>query len=90
MLTSELGCCYISNTVSSLNLLAEKECSQVRSTVYELKELWVKRNPDIPFYTLGVASYLDAAIEPQDYYSKALLDNPILCEPGLALRTVSR
>jgi len=39
MLISELGCCYISNTVSSLNLLAEEECSQVRSTVYELKGL---------------------------------------------------
>jgi hypothetical protein len=62
MLTSELGCCYISNTISSLNWLAEEECSQVRSTVYELKELWLKRNPDIPFYTLGTASYLDAAI----------------------------
>jgi len=78
MLTSELGCCYISNPVSSLNLLAEEECSQVRSTVYELKEFWLKRNPDIPFYTLGAASYLDATIEPQNYYSKALLYNRIL------------
>ena len=78
MLTSELGCCYMSNTVSSLNLLTEEECSKIRSTVYELKEFWLKRNPDIPFYTLGAASYLDAAIEPQDYYSKALLYNPIL------------
>ena len=77
MLTTELGC-YTSSTVSSLNLLAEDECSKVRSTVYELKEFWLKRNPDIPFYTLGAASYLDAAKAPQDYYTKAQIYNPIL------------
>lgn len=57
----------MSNTVSSFNLLTEEECSKVLSTVYELKEFWLKRNPDIPFYTLGAASYLDAVKEPQDY-----------------------
>lgn len=76
MLTSELGC-YTSRT-ASLNLLSEDECSKVRSTVYEVQEFWLKRNLYLPFYTLGVASYLDAAQSPPDYYRKAQIYNPIL------------
>lgn len=64
--------------ISSLNVLTFSECQEIRSLVYALKECWLKRNPFVPFYTLGAASYIDAAKNQQDYYSKAQQYNPIL------------
>ena len=68
------------DTISSVSVLTQQECREVRSVVYELKEFWLKRNPFIPFYTLGAASYLDAAKDQQEYYTKAQIYNPILSE----------
>lgn len=47
--------------ISELHILTEAECKEIRSIVYDLKILWVYRGPEIPFYTLATASYLDAA-----------------------------
>lgn len=68
------------DTISSLRLFTQEECWEVRSIVYELKECWLKRNPYLPFYTLGAASYIDAAKDQQDYYRKAEHYNPILLD----------
>ena len=66
------------NKISSLSVLTLSECQEIRSLVYALKECWLKRNPFVPFYTLGATSYIDAAKNQQDYYSKAQQYNPIL------------
>jgi len=66
------------NKTSSLSVLTLSECREIRSLVYALKECWLKRNPFVPFYTLGAASYIDAAKNQQDYYRKAQQYNPIL------------
>ena len=68
----------MNDTISRLSLLTEQECWEVRSVVQELKDFWLQRNPTLPFYTLGAASYLDAVEDQQDYYSKAQIYNPIL------------
>ncbi len=68
------------NKASSLSMLTQSECQEVRSVVYELKECWLNRSPCIPFYTLGAASYIDAVQEQQDYYTKVQSYNPILRE----------
>ncbi len=64
--------------ISSLSVLTLSECREIRTVVYALQECWLKRNPFVPFYTLGAASYLDAAKNQQDYYRKAQQYNPIL------------
>ncbi|NJK66410.1 MAG: hypothetical protein HC941_07625 [Microcoleus sp. SU_5_3] len=64
--------------ISSLSVLTLSECQEIRSLVYALKECWLKRDSFVPFYTLGAASYIDAAKNQQDYYRKAQLYNPIL------------
>lgn len=64
--------------ISSLSLLTLSECREIGSLVYALKECWLKRNSSIPFYTLGAASYIDAAKNQQDYYRKAQQYNRIL------------
>jgi hypothetical protein len=64
--------------LSDINLLTQEECSKVCSVVYGLKEFWIQRHPLLPFYTLGAASYLDAASGGSDYYGKAKRYNPIL------------
>lgn len=66
------------DTISSLSAFTPEECQSVRSIVYELKEYWVQRNSFVPFYTLGAASYIDAARDQQDYYTKAQRYNFIL------------
>lgn len=68
----------IKEKINSINVLNQQECQEVRSVVHEFKDLWIKRNPYVPFYTLGTASYLDAAEDQQKYYQLAQQYNPIL------------
>lgn len=70
----------VKTQLTRLNLLTQEECQKVRSIVYELKEFWLKRNSYLPFYTLGAASYIDAAKDKQDYYRQAERYNSILCD----------
>lgn len=68
--------------IEDVPLLSAAECEAVRDGVFELRHLWEHRNPAGPFYTLGAASYLDAA-GPQGnapYYAKAQRCNPVLVE----------
>jgi hypothetical protein len=68
------------DTIASLNLLTERECQEVSSTIYGLREFWLQRRALLPFYTLGAASYLDAVKVQQEYYDKAKCYNSILKE----------
>ena len=62
----------------TLDLLTEEECLATRSLVHDLKEFWIQRNPDLPFYTLGAASPYDIPKNRQGYYLKAQYYNSIL------------
>lgn len=47
--------------VSRLSLFSEEACEDWVLRVMWLKRLWRKRHPQVPFYTLGMAAYLDHA-----------------------------
>lgn len=66
--------------LEAYDFLNAEECTKVRDKVHDLKEYWVNRGDyfEYPFYTLGSASYLDAAIDAEFYYSKAKKINPII------------
>lgn len=68
-------------SITQFDFLSESECSNVVSTLFELKEFWIQRHV-FPFYTMGVASYLDATslAAREAYTCDAQLYNPILME----------
>ena len=61
-----------------LALLDAGECESVLATIDALRERWITRHPALPFFTLGAASYIDAAISRDGYKQLAQRDNPIL------------
>ncbi len=65
-------------TLHCLPLLSASACQQIRTELYAMQSAWIRRNPYLPFYTLGVASYLDAAKDVQTYYQKAQNYNALL------------
>ncbi len=67
--------------VQDIDLLTPEECTQVRDKIHSLRDAWIERRPDVPFYTLGAASYLDAAKNGFAAYKEQLdRSNPILHE----------
>ncbi|MGI8745777.1 MAG: hypothetical protein ACR2NN_25015 [Bryobacteraceae bacterium] len=68
------------DTIQDLEILSEQECSELRDLLFRLRTSWLKRNPALPFFTLGAASYLDAVSGREGYCDKALRFNPILRE----------
>ncbi len=64
-----------------LQLLSGEECAAVRENVRAIREHWTRWYPDLPFFTVGAASYRDAASAGLDAYrEKARLLNPVLSE----------
>ncbi len=62
-----------------LPVLEPGECARVRDEVHALRQEWTQRNLYVPFFTLGAASYLDAAPQRSARYVKRLAHtNPIL------------
>lgn len=65
--------------INDLDLLTVAECLDIRSSIYKLQDAWIQRHPSLPFYTLGIASYLDASQNNQeDYYDRSRQSNPLL------------
>lgn len=64
--------------ITKIELLAQEETKEVYQTVHELKENWIPRHPLLPFYTLGLASYIDVPQDKQGYYKEAKHYNSIL------------
>ena len=67
-------------TVDDLPVLSAEECSAVRTTIMQLRPSWIQRNAAAPFYTLGAATYIDAARDGNWYRSLAMQCNPVLRE----------
>lgn len=47
--------------IEAHKFLTEDECKRVYDSIYKLRDHWLHRDPhhDMPFYSLGAASYLD-------------------------------
>lgn len=62
-----------------IDLLSAAECDRVHEDVHELRERWIRRRPEVPFFTLGAAVYLDATDGRFASYAElARRDNPVL------------
>lgn len=68
------------NTLNRLDFISTEECNVVASRVEKMSHLYQQRIPNKPFYTLGAASYLDAAESISKYYQISQRINPILKE----------
>src|SRR5215510_2638283 len=64
--------------VSQHEVLRLQECEAVRDQVFALKEYWTSRSQGGSFFTLGVASYIDAVERHDAYVQEAREINPIL------------
>jgi hypothetical protein len=63
--------------LSQHDLLSARECAEVRDQVIALKGRWTRRSGG-SFFTLGAASYMDAARDRTDYLEAAKATNPLL------------
>lgn len=63
--------------IANIEVLTKAECQVVRDTVQSMGASWVRRS-DLPFFTLGAASYMDAPINKAGYYQNAAIYNPLL------------
>lgn len=67
--------------VSQYDCFSADDCLQIQRRLHTLKEKWEARLGDLPFYTLGAASYLDAGKKGEFFYRmKAKRFNPLLKE----------
>jgi hypothetical protein len=72
------------NSPTSLELLSEAQCEEVRQTVHALRNSWETLDSEAghPFYKLGAASYelRRPDLPPVSYYAYARRMNPILLD----------
>jgi hypothetical protein len=54
--------------VSQFDCLTPDECLQTQMRLHTLKDQWEPRLGDLPFFTLGAASYMDASKKGEFYY----------------------
>jgi hypothetical protein len=67
------------DVVTEVEVLDAEACGCAIASVHDLRRLWQRRAPVMPFYTLGVAAYLDAARRGvAAYRALARLTNPLL------------
>ncbi len=64
--------------LTEIPLLASPECAAVRDEVLTLRDLWVQRHPQLPFFTLGAPSYLDAVEDATAYRDRTARTTPVL------------
>ncbi len=69
------------DSLSEIPLLSEAETERAWRSVHELRPHWIQRHEELPFFTLGAASYLDATNGRfAAYQERARLSNPLLSE----------
>jgi hypothetical protein len=65
------------------SVLTEAQCEDVRTTLWGLRDRWIRRDLSANFYTLGVAAYLDVVYSndsSKDYYSRLADTNALLMD----------
>jgi hypothetical protein len=67
-----------SDDMAELEILDAAECARALEAVDAVRERWTRRNPMFPFFTLGAASYIDAAASREGYKERARSDNALL------------
>jgi hypothetical protein len=65
-------------SVSGHDLFTEHECAELRDRVLDSRAHWITRG--LQFYTLGAASYLDAAVNREQYDTAVARLNPVLTQ----------
>lgn len=66
--------------LTPLPCLDTPTCQHLCQQIDALREHWLQRHPDYPYFTLGAASYLDAANNPAEYSRLAQRFNPLLAQ----------
>ncbi len=67
--------------LSTVSLLDAEQAADLRTQIFALREHWKPRHPNAPFFTLGTASYLDAAQQGGEAYERMAAEgNPHLWE----------
>lgn len=61
-----------------ISLLDAARCRQVRDALYARRDACIQRAPDLPFFTFGAASYLDAQQDLAAYHALARRTAPLL------------
>jgi len=61
-----------------LDLLSRDECAALRAQIFALRADWRRRDDELPFFTLGCASYLDAVADRAGYAGAAVASNALL------------
>lgn len=65
--------------MQTITLLSDKQVTKAIDQVDALTDHWEQRNAQLPFFTLGAASYLDSSkVSSKRYYEKVARLNPIL------------
>lgn len=65
--------------LDNLPTLDAEDCARVYDSVFALRDHWTQRDPKLPFYSLGVAAYMDAAQGRADEYrAKSAAFNEVL------------
>lgn len=78
---------FTPQTLIDLDVLSQSECERARTEVLQSRSWWIPRDPPLPFYTLGAASYLDAAGRGAHHYMMiAGSNNPVLSSTFLWLQ----
>jgi hypothetical protein len=72
------GAEFAEHDIVRLDLLSREECAAVRTEVLALREHWRRRDAQLPFFTLGVASYLDAVANYAEYAGALDATNALL------------
>lgn len=62
---------------TNIPVLSERECDLVRETLMALRGHWMSRHAELPLFTLGVASYIDAVGDTPAYARLAREFNPL-------------
>jgi len=67
--------------IREIEILSPQECRRACAAVDELRSSWIPRSDEAPFFSLGVAGYLDAAGGRfESYQRRAAQLNPLLDE----------
>jgi len=64
--------------LTEIALLSSPECAVIRDEVLGLRDLWTQRHPQLPFFTLGAPSYLDAVDDVAAYRDQTSRTTPVL------------
>ena len=83
------------HALHNIPLLSQDECASLRKQLFDLRDHWEQRHEQVPFFTLGTASYLDANggrfkdyVAKKDKTDPAFTDKPWLLDDDWQTSTI--